>query len=45
MSTEAVPISAPQARIELVIPCFKKVDLLLVGSFQQTAKALAASLD
>ena len=38
MSTEAVPISAPQARIELVIPCFKKVDLLLVGSFQQTVK-------
>ena len=40
MSTEAVPISAPQARIELVIPCFKKVDLLLVGSFQQTVNVV-----
>jgi hypothetical protein len=33
-----VPISAPQARIGLVITGFTKVDLLLVGSFQQTAR-------
>jgi hypothetical protein len=37
-----VPISAPQARIGLVITGFTKVDLLLVGSFQQTVRAWTA---